>query len=161
MSPWSCGTPPGCCSRCPPGYCLCWMGLGDHIKTFLLKALWCKTAPSWLKVVGWVEQSGMLVWAVAGYVSGPWDLTVISWDWGCNIASLGSLHNYEGLCRGIIQNKELVLLLLWISFFIFWLLILISKQAPTEHGSKWMLSKCLLAYLFACLLNCLPTCLFA
>ena len=30
------------------------MGLGDHPKTFLLKALCCRATPSWLKVVGWV-----------------------------------------------------------------------------------------------------------
>ena len=30
------------------------MGLGDHPKTFLLKALCCQAAPSWLKVGGWV-----------------------------------------------------------------------------------------------------------
>ena len=28
------------------------MGLGDHPKTFLLKALSCQSAPSWLKVMG-------------------------------------------------------------------------------------------------------------
>ena len=43
------------------------MGLGDHPKTYLLKALCCESTPSWLKVVGWssrvcwCEQSGMLV----------------------------------------------------------------------------------------------------
>ena len=34
------------------------MGLGDHPETFLLKALCCQSAPSWLKVMcgggGWV-----------------------------------------------------------------------------------------------------------
>ena len=29
------------------------MGLGDHPKTFLLKALCCQATPSWLKVGGW------------------------------------------------------------------------------------------------------------
>ena len=33
---------------------LCWMGKGDHPKTFLLKALYCQSTPSWLKVWGWV-----------------------------------------------------------------------------------------------------------
>ena len=39
------------------------MGLGDHPKTFLLKALCCKSAPSWLKVVGgwwWVANEILL-----------------------------------------------------------------------------------------------------
>ena len=30
-----------------------WMGKGDHPNTFLLKALCCQSAPSWLKVRGW------------------------------------------------------------------------------------------------------------
>ena len=30
------------------------MGLGDHPETFLLKALCCQSAPSLLKVMGWV-----------------------------------------------------------------------------------------------------------
>ena len=29
------------------------MGKGDHPKTFLLKALCCQSAPSWVRVVGW------------------------------------------------------------------------------------------------------------
>ncbi len=29
-----------------------WMGLGDHPETFLPKALFCKSTPSWLKVMG-------------------------------------------------------------------------------------------------------------
>ena len=29
------------------------MGLGDHPKTYLLKALCCESTPSWLKVVWW------------------------------------------------------------------------------------------------------------
>ena len=45
-----------------------WLGRGDHPETFLLKALFCQSTPSWLKVRGgwssrvcWCEQSGMLV----------------------------------------------------------------------------------------------------
>ena len=30
-----------------------WMGRGDHPETYLLKALFCQSTPSWLKVVGW------------------------------------------------------------------------------------------------------------
>ncbi len=44
------------------------MGRGDHLQTFLLKALFCESTPSWLKVVWWV--------------GGPGHYTVISWDWG-------------------------------------------------------------------------------
>ena len=54
--------------HCPPGNFLGWVGRGDHPKTFLLKALFCQSTPSWLKVRGgwssrvcWCEQSGMLV----------------------------------------------------------------------------------------------------
>ena len=39
----------------------CWMGLGDHPETFLLKALCCQSPPSWLKVMGgwwWVVVVG-------------------------------------------------------------------------------------------------------
>ena len=41
------------------------MGLGDHPETFLLKALCCQSAPSWVKVGGW--------W---GAVGGPGHYTV-------------------------------------------------------------------------------------
>ena len=38
----------------------CWMGLGDHPETFLLKALFCWSTPSWLKVMGgWVVGGGL------------------------------------------------------------------------------------------------------
>ena len=51
------------------------MGLGDHPETFLLKALCCQSAPSWLKVIG-------------GW-SGPCDYCVsqvlIIGDWGLGI----------------------------------------------------------------------------
>ena len=33
------------------------MGLGDHPKTFLLKALCCQPPPSWVKVGGWVVET--------------------------------------------------------------------------------------------------------
>ena len=33
-------------------YFFCWMGLGEHPETYLLKALCCQTSPSWLKVMG-------------------------------------------------------------------------------------------------------------
>ena len=55
---------------------LCWMGRGDHPKTFFLLALFCQSTPSLLIVEGgW--------W----WVGGPWDVrlsdyTFISWDWG-------------------------------------------------------------------------------
>ena len=44
------------------------MGRGDYPKTFLLKALFCQSTPSWLKVVG-------------GGGGGPGHFTVISWYW--------------------------------------------------------------------------------
>ena len=31
----------------------CWIGKGDYPKTFLLKALFSQSTPSWLKVGGW------------------------------------------------------------------------------------------------------------
>ena len=40
---------------------LCWIGRGDHPKTFLLKALCCQNTPSWLKVGGWVVAPGIIL----------------------------------------------------------------------------------------------------
>ena len=40
---------------------LCWTGSGDHSETFLLLAHFYQSTPSWLKVRGGNEQSGMLV----------------------------------------------------------------------------------------------------
>ena len=37
------------------------MGLGDHPETFLLKALCCQIAPSWVKVMGWVVAPDILL----------------------------------------------------------------------------------------------------
>ena len=34
------------------------MGRGDHPKTFLLEAFFCKSTPSWLKVTGWAVVVG-------------------------------------------------------------------------------------------------------
>ena len=52
-------------------YFFCWMGRGDHPKTFLPKELFYLCTPWWLKVVGgWVGGGGLV------------DFTVISWDWG-------------------------------------------------------------------------------
>ena len=51
---------------------LCWMGLGDHPKTFLLKALFRQSTPSWLKVMGgggWVACEILLSALGLGVVS--------------------------------------------------------------------------------------------
>ena len=39
-----------------------WLGRGDHPETFLLKALFCQSTPSWLKVLGggWVAPGILL-----------------------------------------------------------------------------------------------------
>ena len=36
-----------------------WLGRGDHPETFLLKALFCQSTPSWLKVMGGNVQAAM------------------------------------------------------------------------------------------------------
>ena len=70
-----------------------WLGRGDHPETFLLKALFCQSTPSWLKVRGgwssrvcWCEQSGMLVAHVI-LVSAqvPLVLTLGLWDFGLGL----------------------------------------------------------------------------
>ena len=54
------------------------MGRGDHPKTFSLKALFCQSTHSWLKLGGgW--PSRLFAWPSRLY-GGLWDDTVISWD---------------------------------------------------------------------------------
>ena len=43
------------------------MGIGDHPKTFLVRALFCQSTPSWLKDMGGNVQAAMWWWPVRLY----------------------------------------------------------------------------------------------